>query len=170
MAALTALLAGAAVVGAGASLAGGYQQSQAAKAQAAAASANAEVNARLSGVAAADAIARGESDAARVKRNAKRITGAQRAALAAQGLNPDAGSGLDLQQDTAALSAVDALTVRNNAWREAWGYKVQGVSSTAQGKYAEIAGGAQARASLLTGGLEAVQYGLKAGYYAGGGK
>ena len=163
-------MATAAVVGAGASLAGGYAQSQAFKAQAESAKSTAEVNTRLSNMAADDAIARGEKDAAKVKRNARRVVGAQRAALAAQGLDPDAGSGLDLQEDTAALSAVDALTVRNNAWREAFGFRVQAVDATARGRFAEISGNASSRSSILTGGLEATRYGLQAGYYAGGGK
>lgn len=164
MAALSALIASAAVVSAGASLATGYQQSQVAKAEATAAKGTAEVNTLLSNVAAEDAIARGEKDAAAIKRNARRLTGAQRAAMAAQGLDPDAGSGLDLQLDTAALSAADALTTRNNAWREAWGYRVQAVDATAKGQFAEIAGNAKSRASILTGGLDAAAYGLKGGY------
>lgn len=170
MAALSALMATAAVVAAGTSLANGYAQQQAALGNAAAQKGTADVNARLSTVAADDAIARGEKDAAKIKANARRITGSQRAAMAAQGLDPDVGSGLDLQTDTAVLSSADAATVRNNAWREAWGYRVEAVNATAAGRYAEISGNAAARASILTGSLEATRYGLQAGYYAKGGK
>ncbi len=170
MAALSALLATATLASVGASLAGGYQQANAARAKAAADAGAAEVNATLAGVAADDAIARGEKDAAAVKRNAKRLTGSQRAAMAANGVDPDAGSGLDIQLDTAKLSSADALTVRNNAWREAWGYRVQGINATAAGRYANISGEATAKASILSGGLEATAYGLKGGYTTFGGK
>lgn len=162
MAALAALAA--AAVGAGASIYQGYQQAEAAKAQATSAKASADVNAILTRSGEADAFARGEQDAAKIRRNAKRITGAQRAALAAQGLDPDAGSGLELQKDTAALAAADVLTVRNNAWREAFGYRAQEIDITARGRYAQISGNATARASLLTGGLQAAQYGFRGGY------
>jgi hypothetical protein len=55
---------------------------------------------------------------------AQRI-GTQRAALAAQGTDLE-GSPIDILGDTARAGEQDALTIRNNAAREAWGYRVQG--------------------------------------------
>jgi hypothetical protein len=161
MAALTAM----AFVGMAASIYGTYQQSEALKSKATFDKTQADINAKVSMAAADDAIVRGEKDAAKIKTDARRLTGAQRAAMAASGINPDEGSGLDIQSDTAALSAADALTVRNNAWREAWGLRVQAANYTAGGQFASSAGNNAARASIISGGLQTAQYGLKAGYH-----
>lgn len=74
---------------------------------------------------AADATQRGEV-AVQKQRNltAQRI-GTQQATLAAQGTDL-AGSPTDILGDTARAGEQDALTVRSNAAREAWGYQVQG--------------------------------------------
>lgn len=51
--------------------------------------------------------------------------GSQRAALAANGIDVNSGSAAQLQDDTAMLGEMDALTISNNAAREAYGYRIQ---------------------------------------------
>ena len=82
-------------------------------------------NAAFMGQAAADAKRRGahESDWARIQ--GQQLIGTQRAAMASSGGVVDMDSNAILQQDAAQLSELDALTISNNAAREAYGYEVQ---------------------------------------------
>lgn len=51
--------------------------------------------------------------------------GTQRTAQAANGIDVNSGSAALLQDDTAMIGELDALTIQNNAAREAYGYRVQ---------------------------------------------
>jgi hypothetical protein len=153
----------------GATLYGASADAEAARAQGEYQKEVADTNARIADVQATDAITRGEKDANLVGRKTKEIVGAQRAALGASGVDVNSGSAVDVQSDTKARGAADELTIRNNAWREAWGYKVESQNATKAGQYAQMAGENTARTTILTGGLNALGYGLKgAGYLAGG--
>ena len=114
-------------------------------------------NARMAGIQADDAVQRGEKDVLKSQQETKAVGGAQRAALGAQGVAMNSGSALDVQEDTAGRGAMDALMIRNNAWRTAWGYKVQAQQDTTQAAFDKLAARNQARATLLTGGLEAAR-------------
>lgn len=56
---------------------------------------------------------------------AGQAVGTQRSAQAANGIDVNSGSAAQLQDDTAMLGELDALTIQNNAAREAYGYRVQ---------------------------------------------
>ena len=65
---------------------------------------------------------------------------------------------MDVQRDTMALGELDALTIRNNAAREAWGYQTQALQDQHAAAMARTSGRNQAKAlrqaslgSLLTG-------------------
>lgn len=131
------------------------QQAKSLRAQANYQKSMAEVNHLFSNIQASDAIARGEAQAKQIGQKRKAIIGTQRANLAAQGIELDSGTALELQQDTAQLSRLDEIQIRNNAWREAWGYKVEGAMATAQGRIAQIGNEQQARSTLMTGGIQA---------------
>ncbi len=75
---------------------------------------------------AVDAETRGKAEEDRQRRKTALIMGTQQAALAAQGTDLE-GSPTDILGDTAAVGELDALTIRSNAAREAWGYRVKGV-------------------------------------------
>lgn len=51
--------------------------------------------------------------------------GTQRSVQAANGIDVNSGSAAQIQDDTAMLGELDALTIQNNAAREAYGYRVQ---------------------------------------------
>lgn len=89
----------------------------------------AEHNARISEVAAKDAEARGEIEAAKSRMMGTRVVAEQRAAYGASGVDVDSGTPLDVAAETRANSELDALTAKVNAAREAWGYrnKAQGI-------------------------------------------
>lgn len=112
-------------------------------------------NAKFAELAADDAIKRGDKMVTQVKQAGKKMVGAQRARLAAQGIEVDSGSAQEIQEETAMVTAEDAMTVKNNAWREAWGFKVEAADAAARGRFARVAGDAAYGSSLLTGGLKA---------------
>lgn len=152
-----------------ASVGNAYAQSQALKAQGNFQKQAFETNSHLAELQAEDAIKRGDKEAGQIKAKARQMIGTQRAALAAQGIDVNSGSARDIQEDTAAMSELDALTIKNNAFREAWGYKVQALDFRARGQFAELSARTQSRSTLLTGGMQAIGYGLQSGYYARGG-
>lgn len=72
-----------------------------------------------------DALRRGQIAEQRQRDLTAQRIGTQQAALAAQGTDLE-GSPTDILGDTRRAGEFDALTIRNNAAREAWGYQVQG--------------------------------------------
>ncbi len=74
---------------------------------------------------AADARQRGEIAVQKQRDLTGQRIGTQTAQLAAQGTDLE-GSPTDILGDTARAGEHDALTIRSNAAREAWGYEVQG--------------------------------------------
>lgn len=131
------------------------QQAKSLKAQADYQKSMAEVNSLFSNIQASDAIARGDKAAQQLGRKTKQLIGSQRASLAAQGIEIDSGSALEIQQDTATLSKMDEMQLRNNAWREAWGYKVESSTASANAQIGMNTNRFQARQTLITGGIQA---------------
>ena len=113
-----------------------------------------DLNRQMADISAKDAIDRGEREALALRGRTKRLIGSQRAALAAQGINIESGSAAEVQADTAALGAVDELTIRNNAYREAFGYKAQAISYGGQGAFTGIASNFAQRSTILTAGAQ----------------
>lgn len=139
-----------------ASLFGASSQADAMKSQGEYQKTVADFNAQLSELQAQDAIDRGGKEAQQVKMQAKQMIGSQRAVMAANGVSVDTGSAAEVQADTQKMATQDAITIRNNAAREAWGYKTQALNYTTQGNMAKNAGAVNAGNTLLTGGLGAV--------------
>ena len=83
---------------------------------------------------AADTIERGQTEEQRSRQQTRQLQGRQVAALAASGVDTQSGSALDIIGDTAALGEIDALTIRDNAAREAHGQLVQAQNFGAQGQ------------------------------------
>lgn len=109
---------------------GAYQQSAATKASAEYQSQVARNNAISAEYQAQDAIKRGEVAEAEQRRKTMMLKGTQTARLAANGIDISEGSPLQILSDTDWMGEQDALTIRDNANREAWGYRVQGQNST----------------------------------------
>lgn len=96
-------------------------------------------NAALATNQAADAIARGDQAASGVARETRALGGSQRAALAAQGVDVGSGSAADVVANDQSLGALDQLTIRQNAAREAYGFKTQAAGYTAQADWTQAA-------------------------------
>lgn len=82
-------------------------------------------NAAYADAAANDSIKRGGVAEDQQRLQTKAAIGTQRAGFAANGVDVNSGSAANIQDDTAQLGEFDALTIRNNAAREAWGYRTQ---------------------------------------------
>lgn len=93
----------------------------------------------------------GNIDEERRLRQVRQMVGAQRAAAAANGLDPNEGTPLDLQTQTAGIGAEDAMTLRLNAMRQAWGLEVGAVNSMNYGAAAKVNAKNQNTGTLLTG-------------------
>ena len=122
-------------------------------------------NAKILDFQAEDAYRRGEEDAQGYLKQGRQMQGTQRAALAAQGVEVDSGSAADIQSETHVMTRMDARKIRNNAAREAFGFKTQAVQSRMEAAYGMQAAESGARGTLLTGGLNALSSFAQAGYY-----
>jgi hypothetical protein len=122
----------------------------------------ANYNASVADMQATDALERGEVNAAIRGRTTKKIIGASRAGMAAQNVDISSGSAADVQGDAAYLGALDVATIKNNAAREAWGYRVQAVDYRNRGRIALQTGQMRAGRTLLTAGSQILlqQYGM----------
>ena len=98
-----------------------------------------------------DAIERGKIEEDRHRRQVASLKGEQRSQLAASGVELDSGSASDLQADTAMLGEFEALTIRNNAEREAYGYRSAASTYGYQADQAKTSGTRGAMGALLGG-------------------
>lgn len=94
----------------------------------------AEQNAAMQEAQAQDAVVRGQEEERRHRNNVANMVSDQRAAFAASGVAVDSGAPLDVIAQTAYMGEEDALTIRANAAREAWGNKVQASNYLSQAK------------------------------------
>lgn len=85
-----------------------------------------EYNAAVTAVQSKDAVQRGLAEENKFRSGVKSLIGSQRAGFAGANVDVNFGSAVDVQADAAFLGELDALTIRTNAAREAWGYNVQG--------------------------------------------
>ena len=99
----------------------------------------------------------GQQAEARTRQKGKKVVGAQRAAQAAQGIRLGSGSARDIAMETQDITELDALTIRNNASREALGFRTKAIETGARGKAAFKRGIGQAGQTLLTGGIRAYE-------------
>lgn len=100
---------------------------------------------------AADSLKRGSIEEDKLRERNAAFLGKQRAQMAGQGMLIDEGSPLDIQEDTAGLAELDALTLRSGYEREAYSYRVQGMNQEAQARLYD----SKASGSLMAGYLGA---------------
>lgn len=132
-----------------------------------------EFNSKMAELQAEDAIKRGYVNSAEYKKNGKALVGAQRASYAAQGVDIGTGSARDVQRETRKQVELDVMTIKNNAWQEAWGYKLQSLDLTGRGQFASLGAKFESQNSILAGYANASKYGFQAvssgyKYYQGG--
>lgn len=138
-------------------VAGGVQQANAQQQQAEYAAAVSENNAKTAEMQALDAHRRGAEAEERQRMLTRQRIGAQRVALAANSVDVGTGTAVDLVAETAAFGEADALTIRANAAREAWGFNEQARNYRADAVGARAAGKNAKRGTLLTTAAGALQ-------------
>lgn len=146
----------------GIALLGGVMGAQNAKQEGAFSSGMFKQNAVLKDQAANEAITAGNSSADWQRVRTGQAVGTQRAVQAANGIDVNSGSAAQLQDDTAMIGELDALTLQNNAAREAYGYRIQAQQDRANAAQTLTNAGNKATGSIL-GGL-----GSAFGSFAGG--
>lgn len=139
-----------ALIGAGVQAAGQAQAGKEAEAAGQRDALVAELQAR-------DAESRGGIEEQRYRRQLAQIAGAQRAEIGARNVRRS-GTALDLLTDTAQVGEEDVLTIRNEAAREAWGYRTRADESRRWGATSRRNANMQAGATLVSGGAQA--YGM----------
>lgn len=132
-----------------------YNQYQANKAEETFNNAVYDINTRTANLQAEDAITRGQEDANRIRRETKIAIGQQRASQAGQGVDVNTGTGTAIREETRSIGAIEAINIKNNAFREALGYKTKANNLQAQKAIARITGKFQRRSIILGGGLRA---------------
>lgn len=100
----------------------------------------------------------GEAQAGQESQKTRATVGSIKAAQAANGLDVNSGSAVDVRSSSSELGQLSAINIRSNAARTAYGYQVQSTSDEAQSKLdkfdasqSEIAGEVGAASSLLGG-------------------
>lgn len=116
--------------GAAASAVGAYFGAKSQQVQLRGAADIADINARQSELSAQQELARGNAAAASVSARAGQVKGAQRAALATNGVDLGVGSAAEVLTSTDLAKENDINTVTANAVRAAWGQRMQATNFT----------------------------------------
>jgi hypothetical protein len=144
-----------------------YSQIQASKAQDRYQRTMADIDARNREIAAEEAMAAGEGRAVRIRGEAARMTGAQRAAFAGQGVDVGTGAPAAVRAETEFFGELDAIQETSNAWREAFGYRTEAQMIRRESKIRSQEARFQRRMTLATGGMRAATSLAQAGYAHG---
>lgn len=119
---------------------GSIQQGKAAKASA---NYNAQVQQNNAQIALNNATLAGREGAANAEKEqmkTRQNVGAIKAAQAASGIDINKGSAVDVQSGASEAGLLNAITVRSNAARQAYGYQTQAASATAQSELDKVQG------------------------------
>ena len=157
----SSLLTGAALAGTAATA---YGQIQKGKAEGEMADYNANVATQRSN----EALQMGSIAEEQQRNKVRQVEGSQTAAMGASGAVAGSGSFGSVLDQTSQFGELDALTVRNNALKQAWGLQTQAVGDQLQGSYARQGAAIGAAGSLLSGSVNA--YGVGTNWGKGFGK
>lgn len=139
------------------SLGTAYAQSAAYKAKGVYDQSIADTNAKIAGLEATQTIEAGDVAASRATLKTQGTVGTRRAIAGASGTDVNTGSNLLTRIGDDFAGRIDALTIKNNAARQAWGFKTQALQDTYQGQMARLTATSQSQQTLITGGLQAVE-------------
>lgn len=120
-----------------------------------------EVNRKVSDYQAREALSAGQKASYKLKTYQDKMLAAQQLSLIAQGVSPTMGTALALQKETVMLSNLDIQTAQNNAWREAWGYRMQAEQLGLEGRLSQMATATQIAGIQSQATLQGISYGLQ---------
>lgn len=113
-------------------------------------------NAVLAQAQANDALLRGVVEESRYRREVAGVLGAQRATFGFRNVT-QSGTALEILADTAMIGSEDEQTIRNNAAREAWGYRNDAAAFKQDAKNIGVNTAFGAAGSALSGGADLYQ-------------
>lgn len=93
----------------------------------------AKVNAQIADMGAESVLHQGDQQVASLTLKAGQMKGAQRAAMAANGIDLGEGNAVDVLASTEIMKEIDKNQITSNAIRSAWGYRTQGVAAQIEG-------------------------------------
>ncbi len=108
-------------------------------------------NAKLAKAAQEDAFARGNVDSSQPRMESAQLAGRVRTAYANSGVDASVGTAADVAAYASYMGEYEALTIQNNAAREAWGYAQTGEKLARQQSYGRHRAGAQQAGTILGG-------------------
>lgn len=111
----------------------------------------AERNAKLAEMQREDTLNLGTLEENRMRGQTAQAVSSGRAAAAGQGVDVGVGSAAAVRASQELVGEVDALTIRNNAARAAWGYDVEAASQRMNGRLALLSGENEAAGERLAG-------------------
>ncbi len=103
---------------------------------------------------AADALSRGDLAAHRYYNGLKQTLGTQRSAFASNGVDPNSGSALDVQNSSEKIGDSDIVTIKANAFRESLGYTQEADQWRRRKGLMKSATDTAANNTILSGGLQ----------------
>lgn len=106
-----------------------------------------EINADWAEIMGEDALERGDEQAIEYQKQINAIKAKQRVGFASQGVQVDSGTAMEIQEQTAEIGAYDVTRIKNNAWREAFGYRQDASRSRFNARSARIGGASQRSAA-----------------------
>lgn len=127
--ATSAIALGSSVMGMASGAMGSYYGAKSQKSALAFQASMADTNARIAELGAQSALAAGHQQIAAQTMRAGQVKGAQRAAMAANGIDLGVGSAGEVQASTEILKEIDKNTLQANAIRSAWGYRTEAVNA-----------------------------------------
>lgn len=116
-----------------------------------------QTNARLAKIQGQDAIKKGNLAADETRRSTDRAVGEQTASYAAQGVDTGSGSAADVAEETRLTGELNARSIQNSAWRQAWGHEVEAQQHRDEAEWAEFGAKRTAKAKTLEGNLKATR-------------
>lgn len=116
---------GVSAIGAGVSAYGSYKQQSAANQAYEYNAQMSERNSQVAKIQADQTRAQGETAARNKAREVSLLQGSQRAGYAGGGILVDSDTAYDIGEETAVTGALDSLTLKQNARKQAWAYDVQ---------------------------------------------
>lgn len=111
---------------------GGYFSARTAKINAETQAVVADSNARIAELGAQSVLQQGEKQVGALTLKAGQLKGAQRASLAANGIDLGVGSAAEILASTEVMTEIDKNTLNANAVRTAWGYRAQATNYQAE--------------------------------------
>lgn len=130
----------------------GFFEGDAIKEKAQVQKSQANLNAKFIENQAKDAILRGDRDAREYDNKVSQIVGRQRTGFAAQNVVVESGTAQEVQESTFKQGELDILTIQNNAYREAWGFRSQ-AEQVRSGVDVATAGASNRANSAIAGGF-----------------